>query len=89
LNDAEAEAAETQVWLDFSVQCDYITEDDYNRLYADYTAILGMLTSMINSPEKWVISKKAHINHLSSFLLFLLSSLLLPFMRIASARLIW
>ncbi|HWR32268.1 MAG TPA: four helix bundle protein, partial [Chitinophagaceae bacterium] len=28
LNDAETENAETQVWLDFSKDCKYITEDE-------------------------------------------------------------
>ena len=27
LSDAETEAAETQVWLEFSVKCDYLTRD--------------------------------------------------------------
>jgi len=59
LNDAEAEAAETQVWLDFSLQCGYIGEESYRKLYDDYTAILGMLTNMNNSSEIWALPRKS------------------------------
>ena len=34
LNDCETENAETQVWLDFSHDCKYITEDEYTNLSA-------------------------------------------------------
>ena len=32
LNDCETENAETQVWLDFSHDCNYITEEEYSTL---------------------------------------------------------
>jgi four helix bundle protein len=34
LNDAETENAETQVWLDFSYDCNYITQEEYSTLTA-------------------------------------------------------
>lgn len=53
LSDCEAEAAETHVWLDFALACDYLTIEEYEKLYKEYDMILGMLVRMIVEPEKW------------------------------------
>ncbi len=53
LSDCEAEAAETHVWLDFALTCDYVTIEEYEKLYKEYDMILGMLVRMIVEPEKW------------------------------------
>jgi len=53
LSDSEGEAAETQVWLDFSLRCKYINEDIYNELYIEYEHIIGKLVNMSLQPEKW------------------------------------
>lgn len=58
LNDAEAEAAETQVWLEFSVKCNYLDADIGHELYATYDNILGKLVTMIRHPEQWTIGKE-------------------------------
>ena len=58
LSDAESEAAETQVWLDFSLDYTYITKEDHTKLYAKYEHILSMITKMQKQPEKWTIIKK-------------------------------
>ncbi len=55
LSDAEAEAAETQVWLDFSRDCGYIFESGYNELYDSYDQILRMIVSMIHNSDKWIL----------------------------------
>ena len=55
INDAEAEATETQVWLDFSFNCNYIDEEVHGRLYSEYDRVLGKLVKMRNNPEKWTI----------------------------------
>ncbi len=55
LSDAEAEAAETQCWLEFAVSCEYINQKTYNDLYELYNNILGKIVRMINQPEKWAI----------------------------------
>jgi len=55
LNDAEGEAAETQVWLEFAVRCGYLARDAGRRLYATYDTILGKLVNMIQHPQDWVI----------------------------------
>lgn len=55
LSDAESEAAETQSWLEFSLSCKYIDENDFKRLYEIYDKIFGKLVVMMNQPEKWNI----------------------------------
>ena len=39
LSDAEAEAAETQTWLEFSVRCEYLDANPYHQLYQAYDNI--------------------------------------------------
>jgi four helix bundle protein len=56
LSDAEAEAAETQTWIQFAVECGYIERDSAKVLYAEYDAILGMLVRMISDPDSWIIT---------------------------------
>ena len=58
LSDSEGEAAETQVWFDYSFACKYINEEIYNELYAKYDHILAMLVKMIFNPKQWTLSKK-------------------------------
>ncbi len=53
LSDCEAEAAETQVWLEFSVECNYIDKAKYQDLVLEYDKILGKLVNMSLQPEKW------------------------------------
>lgn len=58
LNDAEAEAAETQTWLEFAVKCSYLEAEVARSLYGRYDHILGKLVTMIRQPEKWVIKER-------------------------------
>ncbi len=53
LSDSEAEAAETQNWLDFALKCNYISEENYQNLNQEYEKILGKLVTMAQQPEKW------------------------------------
>lgn len=55
LNDAEAEAAETQVWLQFAVTCEYLPPDTARPLYTTYDHILGKLVTMITHPHHWTL----------------------------------
>ena len=57
LNDAEAEAAETQVWLDFSVECKYLDATMGGSLHTTYDSILGKLVYMMLHPEQWIIKR--------------------------------
>src|SRR5438132_953149 len=56
LNEAEGEVAETQVWIEFSVRCEYMTPEEGRKLYSTYNAILRTLVGIINHPETWVLS---------------------------------
>ena len=53
LSDSEGEGAETQVWLDFSLNCGYIDQKAYDTLYTKYDQIIGKLVNMAMHPEKW------------------------------------
>jgi four helix bundle protein len=53
LSDAESEAAETQVWLDFSFDCSYVETTIYQPIYQKYDFIIGKLVNMSLSSEKW------------------------------------
>jgi four helix bundle protein len=55
LSDSEAEAGETQVWLDYSLECGYISADEHIKLFNNYDNIIGKIVNMINHPEKWSI----------------------------------
>lgn len=57
LSDSEGEAAETQTWLQFAVECEYVSRDMARSLYAQYDAILGMLVTMINNPNAWTLPR--------------------------------
>lgn len=53
LSDAEAEAAETQVWLEFAVRCGYLERSAAGTLYQNYDSILGSLAGMIMHADAW------------------------------------
>ena len=56
LSDCESEAAEVQVWLQFSVECGYMQADNARVLYLEYDAVIAMLVSMIRNPGPWILS---------------------------------
>jgi four helix bundle protein len=58
LSDAEGEAAETQVWLEFAVKCGYLKRSDAAALYKTYAEIIGTFVGMITHSETWIIQKK-------------------------------
>lgn len=53
LSDSEGEAAETQVWLDYALSCEYIEKNIYLKLFDKYDHIIAMIVNMINKPENW------------------------------------
>ena len=60
LSDAETEAAETQVWLEFAVHCEYLPHDTAKHLYQDYNEVIAMLVRMINNPTPWLLTPKVN-----------------------------
>jgi four helix bundle protein len=55
LSDAETEAAETQVWIEFAVKCGYWDRVMGASLYKSYHNIIRTIVGMINHPETWII----------------------------------
>ena len=53
LSDCEGESAESQVWLDFALECKYIDIETYKKLYDNYDRVLGKLVNMSLQPQKW------------------------------------
>src|SRR5262249_35488524 len=56
LSDAESEAAETQVWIEFAVKCEYLSRDEAVPLYQSYESVLKMIVTMIVNADSWVIA---------------------------------
>lgn len=61
LSDSEAEAAETQVWIDYLLSCEYIKEDVHDRLFIAYENILGKLVNMMLHPENGASDLPIHL----------------------------
>lgn len=57
LNDSEAEAAETQAWIEFAVECGYVDRKTARELYGTYNQILGKLVTIIGRPEPWLMPR--------------------------------
>jgi four helix bundle protein len=53
LADAEGEAAETQVWLQFAQEFGYLDAECVRELSTEYDAILGMIVKMLSRPGDW------------------------------------
>lgn len=53
LTDSEGEAAETQVWLDYALECGYIETETHTELFDKYDHIISMLVNMSIKPENW------------------------------------
>jgi four helix bundle protein len=59
LSDAETEAAETQVWLEFAFRCGYLDEQTFSEINRHYDQIIGKLVRMIDNPLPWLIAPVA------------------------------
>lgn len=53
LTDSDAENSETQTWLEFSLQCDYISIDTFNNLMDESNEVGKLINYMILNPEKF------------------------------------
>ena len=53
LNQAQAEAAETQTWLDHARLCDYIDQEEYEDLDQAWQYIGGKLERMIQHADRF------------------------------------
>ncbi len=55
LNDAEGEAAETQMHIEIARRCKYLSDAEGAQLDGIYEEILSMLATMSNHPDKWCL----------------------------------
>jgi len=53
ITDSDAENSETNIWLDFSKDCDYIALDIHLLFVARNDEIGRLLNHMINNPDKY------------------------------------
>ena len=54
LSDSDAENAETDVWLDFSFYCKYITDTEHKELSSDQDEVGRLIGDIIKNPEKYL-----------------------------------
>jgi four helix bundle protein len=54
MTDADGEATETSIWLDFALDCEYIDQQIHAALQAKYQEIGRMLNGMAQKPEKFL-----------------------------------
>lgn len=57
LSDSEAEAAETQTWIEFAVKSNYLEIEAGRELYRTYNQIIGKLVIMANNPSPWLMRR--------------------------------
>jgi four helix bundle protein len=55
LGECEAEAAETQVWLQFASQCGYLDAKTTQDMTKEYDLIIGRLVKMLTNPKDWTL----------------------------------
>jgi four helix bundle protein len=55
LSDAEAEASETQVWIELAQRCTYIDKAKADEIDTKYDHIVRQLVCMINESNRWLI----------------------------------
>lgn len=55
ITDSLGEAFETENWLYYSKDCNYINQDEFKSLISQYEEIRKMLISIMNNPEKFCI----------------------------------
>jgi four helix bundle protein len=52
--DADMENSETQTWIDFTLNCDYCSKEDYDRLFKQSEEVGRLLNHMLENPEKYL-----------------------------------
>jgi four helix bundle protein len=55
VSDADAEATEVQVWLDFAKDFGYLSLTKHQELTAGYEELGRMLGGILNAPEKFLV----------------------------------
>lgn len=58
LTDCDGENSETDTWLDFAKDCQYLSKEKHRYLVEECQAVGAMLDSMINDPSSFLIKKR-------------------------------
>lgn len=53
ITDCDAENSETNVWLEFALRCDYISQRQYSELSERNQEVGKLINYMMNNPEKF------------------------------------
>src|SRR5437762_2606010 len=64
LSDAEGEAAETQVHLEFAFRHSYLSQEEFLNVDDAYEKIISQVVKMIDEPEKWLIKNPRRVHEL-------------------------
>ncbi len=59
LTDCDGEATETQVWLDFALDCGYLSQESLDHLTNGYEEVGRMLSGMMANPRRFAPSSDA------------------------------
>ncbi|HPC35533.1 MAG TPA: four helix bundle protein [Candidatus Marinimicrobia bacterium] len=59
VSDADMENSETQVWIEFSYKCGYLSQNLYNELKAKSEEVGKLINHMLENPEKYRIKTKS------------------------------
>jgi four helix bundle protein len=54
LTDADMDNTETEVWLDFAIEYNYLDKEMYEKAYSLNEEVAKLLQYMINHPEKFM-----------------------------------
>lgn len=60
-SDADGENSETIVWLEFSLACQFISQEEFDELEQNAEEVGRMLNTMIEHPEKFLPKEKTQI----------------------------
>ena len=57
LSDAETEACETQVWIQFAQACGYLSKEKADSLESSYEQTLASIVAMARDADRWLIQQ--------------------------------
>ncbi len=57
LTDCDGENSETHTWIDYAMECNYITKEQHTNLIEESEAIGRMLGSMLNKPKSFLLKQ--------------------------------
>jgi len=66
LTDADGENAETETWIDFAYDCEYLSKQDHALFSTKCHEVGAMIGSMINNPSSFILRPTSDIRPLTS-----------------------